>query len=346
MSFEISVHPDSASLPTQFRGLLEEQASPFLDHKWFRIFEAQVAPHIGEPRWMCLRDGPANYALLPMLERQTGNTRLLTSMSNYYSPYFDLLTEAHYKEPYKHFVEAFSEVLKTYDVIELSPLTPKVSNGFRAAFRHLGWHCHRYPLSVNWREKDISNFQKYWANRPGQLRQAVTRKTKKVDKVPHRWVITSDTPTDTQLADYHRVYYHSWKPREPYPCFIDDLVAEFSATSELTLGLLYIDERPVAAQIWMIRGEVAFIYKLAYDPAYQELSPGTLLSARLFEYAISSRGVTTIDYLTGNDGYKKQWTSERRRLFGLQIANPETFRGIRSAVRNRLSELRSCQHQN
>lgn len=341
MTGRAAVFDSIDSLAPASMDLLARQPSPFQDRDWFGIFETQVAPFIGEPRWLQLQDDDLGVMLLPMLARQSGKSKQLTAMSNYYSPYFDLL--AHQPKSianYQEFIRQFQGTLRAYDVVELSPLTTEVSEGFRQAFRQQGWHCHRYPMSVNWRESKIASFAEYWAHRPGQLREAVARRSKKLARQQCRWAINSGRPTEAQLADYHRVYYLSWKPNEPFPVFIDDLVHELGNRGELTLGLLYIDERPVAAQIWIFRGGTGYIYKLAYDPAYSELSPGTLLSAKLFEHAISDRGVDTIDYLTGDDNYKKQWTSEQRPLFGLQIANTRTFRGAAASMRNILSDLR------
>jgi hypothetical protein len=327
-------------LPGGSVDLLRQVNSPFLDLQWFSIFEGRVARHIGKPLWFQLRRDTGVIALLPMLERPVGKLRILAAMSNYYSPYFDLLAARVPSENlYSHFIEHLQSALNTYHLIDLSPLTEDVCLAFKDAFINQGWHCHQYTLSINWRERHIGDFGDYWKKRPRQLRDAVKRKGRKLSCKPHRWQIIQGEPNDEQLADYHHVYYRSWKPQEPYPIFIDELVRQLARRGEVTLGLLYIDDIPVAAQIWIFRGRTGYIYKLAYDPAYGHLSPGTLLSARLFEHAISERRVETIDYLTGDDQYKRQWTSESRPLFGLQAANLRTLRGASAGLRNRLSEL-------
>lgn len=54
-------------------------------------------------------------------------------------------------------------------------------------------------------------------------------------------------------------------------------------------------------------GKTASIYKLAYQDKFADLSVGSILTARLMQHVIDIDGVTHVDYLTGDDAYKRDW---------------------------------------
>ncbi|MBK8121802.1 MAG: GNAT family N-acetyltransferase [Sulfuritalea sp.] len=70
------------------------------------------------------------------------------------------------------------------------------------------------------------------------------------------------------------------------------------------------------------------IFKLAFDPACAAFSPGTLLTAHLMEHVIDHANVKEIDFLIGDDEYKKLWMSHRRERWGIVACNPQTVIGL------------------
>jgi len=91
----------------------------------------------------------------------------------------------------------------------------------------------------------------------------------------------------------------------------------------------------IAAQIWAVCHGVASNYKLAYDAAYGELSAGSLLSAMLLRQVLDE-GVREVDYLTGDDHYKRDWMSHRRGRWGLVAFDPGTVRCFAQVALNRM----------
>jgi CelD/BcsL family acetyltransferase involved in cellulose biosynthesis len=91
---------------------------------------------------------------------------------------------------------------------------------------------------------------------------------------------------------------------------------------------VWLRDQPIAAQFWMVTGQRAEIYKVAYDEAFKAYSPGTVLTARMLEQVIERDRVTEVDYLIGDDPYKKNWMSDRRERWGIVAYNLHNPAGL------------------
>lgn len=302
--------------------------NPFLNLDWFEVFSAHVAPRLGEQLWLSLlKDGKA-VAILPLLACAEGGLSVLKSMGNYYSPYFDVICQEEGGEQFlRELIAQAGRELRNYDIIRLSPLTSSAARRIRAAFSSQGYLTHSYHHTENWRLQKIAGFDHFWSSRPSQLRSTVERKGKKLKALEHKFEIYTHALSDDVVAEYGDIYLRSWKRDEPFPTFIPALLHQASRAGTLRLGMLYIDGRPVAAQIWFVASATAYIYKLAYDPRFAHLSVGSLLSQHLFRHAIDIDRVTSIDYLTGSDAYKADWMDSHRELTGLEMSSPFRIRG-------------------
>ncbi len=187
------------------------------------------------------------------------------------------------------------------------------------AFKQAGWIAIREEADVNHILRlNGRTFDDYWRTRPGQLRSTVKRKSKKnivsirIEKEfnPESW------------DDYERVYEKSWKTGEGNPEFLRELAKQEAEAGALRLGLAYIDGICVAAQFWTVENGEALIHKLAHDEAYLSASPGTLLSAGLFQHVIDVDHVNIIDFGTGDDKYKSDWMEEIRTRYRLDLFHP------------------------
>ena len=78
----------------------------------------------------------------------------------------------------------------------------------------------------------------------------------------------------------------------------------------------------IAAQFWTVEAGTAFIHKLAHTQASKPLSPGTTLSAALFEHVIDQDKVSLVDFGTGNDGYKQDWMELARLRYRIEAFRP------------------------
>jgi len=203
--------------------------------------------------------------------------------------------------------------------VTLWPLPDEDGSASRTAqaFRKAGWlvslsQCdENHVLSVNGR-----SFAEYWAARPGRLRTTLKRKARKVD-------IELVEHFDASLWQcYETIYANSWKPEEGEPALLRRFAEAEGAAGRIRLGVAYAQGEPVAAQFWTVENGVAYIHKLAHLESAKPISPGTTLSAALFERVIDHDKVALVDYGTGNDAYKADWMEQVRPRFRLDALDP------------------------
>ena len=187
----------------------------------------------------------------------------------------------------------------------------------QTAFRQAGWAVFReqcdenHVLPVNGR-----SFADYLAARPGPLRTTLKRKAGKVG-------VTIETRFNPESwAAYEAIYAQSWKPEEGSPAFLRRFAEAEGAAGRLRLGIARADGVPVAAQFWTVEGGTAFNHKLAHVETSKSLSPGTTLSAALFEHVIDVDRVSLVDFGTGTDGYKRDWMEAMRPRYRLEMLRP------------------------
>lgn len=112
---------------------------------------------------------------------------------------------------------------------------------------------------------------------------------------------------------------------------------------QLRLGLLWLEGEVVAAQVWIVTAGKAHIFKLAYQAGFERFSVGSVLTAALMQHVMDVDGVREVDYLTGDDSYKKDWMSHRRERVGLIAFDRSRLRGCMAWARHSAGKLyRRC----
>lgn len=316
----------------------------FVRQFWFDCFEKHINT-LGAPGRLPLTDEP-NSKVLPFIAgKGLLNSRKLLSMSNYYSPVFGLINHdtTETLSPNELTGEAL-DFLQQQDSINLFPLYELQADAWLDTFKQIGFSGQRYQHSVNWFHDDIQSIEQYWSLRPQRLINTLRRKRDLMKKQgDFKTIIFANGSRDELLKlliDYHHVYYHSWKQTEPYPAFIDSIAEYTHLLNELRLGVIYHQEKPIAAQLWFVLNETAFIFKLAHVEGYTKFSPGTVLTAAMLENVIEQDRVNRIDFLTGNDDYKQDWMSNKRTLFGIYSCNKRSTKGLYLNLLNQAGLMR------
>ncbi|MFT4025960.1 MAG: GNAT family N-acetyltransferase [Novosphingobium sp.] len=185
------------------------------------------------------------------------------------------------------------------------------------AFRAAGWFATMTPCDVNHVLRvNGRSYAEYLEGRPGQVRTTLKRKAKKVE------VRLFDTFDEAAWDAYEAIYAQSWKPEEGSPAFLRRFAREEGQAGRLRFALALAEGQPVAAQFWTVEAGTAFIHKLAHVEEAKPLSPGTTLSAALFERVIDRDKVSLVDFGTGNDGYKRDWMEEVRTRYRIELLRP------------------------
>ena len=226
---------------------------------------------------------------------------------------------------------AVVQQLSAASTVDLAPLSIADAEAAEQAFRGAGWLTRRYQCFGNWTlPADGLAFDAFMAARPSQLVNTWRRKAKKFspgNADARLQIVTAPEDVDAAMRAYDAIYAKSWKQPEPYPAFVGDWARLCAAQGWLRLGIAWSGSTPIAAQFWFTIERRAYIFKLAYDEAFSQLSAGTVLSAHLFKHSLDVDRVVEIDYLTGDDAYKRQWMTERRARVGVVACNPRTLRG-------------------
>ena len=102
-----------------------------------------------------------------------------------------------------------------------------------------------------------------------------------------------------------------------------------------------IEGAPIAAQFWFTIDRRAYIFKLAYDEAQAKWSAGTVLTAHMMQHALDVDRAIEIDYLTGDDPYKKSWMTHRRERIGLMACNLRSANGVAAAAKELAGRARA-----
>lgn len=315
--------------------------NPFACSAWTVNFIEQVCDV--DSGFVILETGDSAPALM-LLRSASGNPRRLSCVANYYCSLYSpvISSPPHREEAVRHLVNALTDARPCFDSVDFSPLDASECNPLGRAFRRRNWYAKRYFCFGNWYlPVSFDSFDAYMATRPSQLRNTLRRKSKKFEDAKGRLEVVVDPAMASAGIDaFDAVYGRSWKQPEPFPDFVPNWARTCAKNGWLRLGLAWLDGTPIAAQFWFTKDHRAFIFKLAYDEEYGALSAGTLLTAHLMKHAIEVDRVTEIDYLSGDDEYKKTWMSERRERVGLRACNLRSWGGLLSAAYESCGELR------
>lgn len=350
-SLQARVYSALEELPAAYMRLFEEagRQSFFLTLPWFRNFAKTALDEgcalriygIGPKDGLGPAAGMLVACSLPQLQNMT-SLRKLSALTNYYSCFF----APHLAAPGGRIRETLHELARTisaerprWDAVEIQPLDVN-SEGFSAlveGFKAAGFVVQTFFCFGNWYlAVNGRSFAQYVESLPSVLKNTLQRKQRKLEKSGRAniEIITGGEDLEAAIQAYTKVFRASWKRPEPYPDFIPGLIRMCSEMGVLRLGLVYVDGEAAAAQLWIVHGGVAFIYKLAYDERFGDLSVGTILTARLMQHVLNVDKVDEVDYLSGDDSYKKDWMSHRRERWGILAMNPRTTRGALAICRH------------
>lgn len=322
-------------------GLLDHAENPFATAAWTSHLLEQVA----RDDWQFWVAGTDEAALLLFAAPQASAQP--AALTNYYASLFSPFAgaaEAPDSGVSERMMRDLTDARPALATVNLAPISLADADACTAAFNAAGWITRRYACFGNWHLPcEGLSFDAYMAARPSQTLNTWARKAKKFkpEGSERLQLVTESDDLAAALRAYSQVYAKSWKQPEPYPDFVPGWAAICAQRGWLRLGIAWSGSTPIAAQFWFTINRRAYIFKLAYDQAYSQLSAGTVLSAFMFRHALDIDQVIEVDYLTGDDPYKQSWMTHRRERVGVIACNPRTWQGAARAA----YELIGAAHQ-
>lgn len=290
---------------------------------WFRALGNQTLKKGEEPFLAALRGSTGVAAAIPLVRRADGTIRGLTA------PYTTRFAPAALSD-----CDAFALGLGMRQLdaarldIDALHMTP-VNQAFLEGLEQSGLATARYRHFANWFE-DIACFEDYWARRPQRLRETVRRKARKAADAGARVeILHAPDELEAGTTLYGDIYGQSGKCSEPHAGFIAAMIRNLARLGHVHLGLLWLRQQPVAAQIWLVRGREATIFKLAHRTAYSAFSPGTVLTHRMLSQLVPDLGLKRVDFGRGNDAYKRDWLRFHAYRRGIIACSPSSLKGLR-----------------
>lgn len=321
---EFACYADWSQLPASADTLFREaeKQSIFFSRAWFRNLLENGLEDDQSMLLACVVENGRVDAILPLM--QAGDESWQSLGHLYTSLYTVLLAENNRRDILACLVQGLSQLPALS--LRLKPFAENDENLelLQQALAASGYTCHRKFRFFNWIHRcHGQTFDDYMATRPTRVRNTISRKRRKLEREHgYRIRLYLDEELQQGLADYNAVYLSSWKAKELFSGFIDSLARRMAAEGWLRLAVLYIEDKPAAAQFWFVAHGKASIFKLVYDEAWKQYSPGSILTSYLMERVIDTDKVEEIDFLTGNDAYKQEWMTERRVRWGLYCGKP------------------------
>lgn len=316
-------------------------ASFFGSLAWFALLaRTAMVPH-AEARYLVLwKNDGSEPMCMPFQRKLAGVMRRTEALSNFYSCLFEPVARtAATRELATEFSRYLQRMQPGTDVVDLRPLDAQTLffREMRQALADNSFWTDTYFCFGNWYlELAGQDFAAYFLTRPSQLRNTWRRARKKLEQRSLNIEIVTDNSDrlDAAITNYVAIYNSSWKHPEPFPDFIPGMCRMAADRGWLRLGVLSLEGKAVAAQIWFVKDGIASIFKLAYIEEYAKQSVGTVLTAELMRHTIDEDKVGVIDYLSGDDAYKKDWMSHRRERLGIIAFNKRRPLGVLAAARH------------
>lgn len=264
---------------------------------------------------------------------RTRGGRELRSCTNLYTCEFDLLGGSENALAVRTFARDIVSSIRPLEYLRFEGMDPwaphfaALLDGVRSAGflvkPYLGWVT-RFEQTCG------ADFDQYFSRRPSILRNTWRRKQAKSKGASCKFHTSYEHQQDENdfIPVYESVRERSWKGAEPFTAFVPELIRLAARIGALRFGTLEIDGVPAAAQFWIVWSGKATIFKLVHAEQFSAFSPGTLLTMHMMQRALEIDRPVEINFGRGDDAYKKMWLSERRERWGIEAANPRSWRGL------------------
>jgi CelD/BcsL family acetyltransferase involved in cellulose biosynthesis len=94
--------------------------------------------------------------------------------------------------------------------------------------------------------------------------------------------------------------------------FTRRLIGDLAEHRNASIALLRVDGKPIAAQVLLYSGSMAYTWKTAFDAEFAKYSPGALLVDKVTDELFDTQAITAIESCSLESGFMAQlWTGRR-----------------------------------
>lgn len=344
----VQSYPDIDTLPSAALTLFEQAETlyPEFAAGWFANLQKTVFGDDPGVRYYVAKRAGQPVAILPVRLARQGIARQVKALGNYYtSLYSPVLAPAATELDLAALLQAANRDHGGAHEMRFAPMDPAACTyaATLTALRTIGWVPFRFFCFGNWHLTEPGNWASYLKGRSSSLRSNIKRALKKFHAEGGQLIVSTGTEDlERHIGDFVNIYSNSWKRPEPYPDFIPGLLRWLANNGQLRLGIASLQGKPIAAQLWIVSHRKAHIFKVAYDEAFQDFSPGTLVTSALMEHVTELDAVNKVDFLIGEDDYKQKWMNKRSERWGIIAYNAGTGIGLNLLAREIIGRFRKA----
>ena len=178
-----------------------------------------------------------------------------------------------------------------------------------------------HTLKLSQRERPFAT-REFGLKRSGSTRKKLRQDWNRICALGTVEILNDRSEAAAQAAfeTYLAMEAASWKGArgtallcdENHATFARCLIAALAAEGNASVALLSVNGRPVAAQVLLYCGSMAYTWKTAFDAEFASYSPGTLLVDKVSERLFASEGIDAIESCSPEGGFLSQLWDGRR----------------------------------
>ena len=307
---------------------------PYLTFEWYKMWLEHFIGNCGSSILMFYRDDNLQM-IVPMIVEKIAykgtKIRIQKLVGNVYSPIKSLIINSKTADDLSvamdSLIRYFSIVDNEWDILDFDalPVEEPWVEAFYNAIQTSAFRSRTYDCFCNWYTEGINGSSKdYIEKRSKNFRSNVKKNFNKLRQSGEVFfrMVKGEDDSPGYLNLYNEVYSRSWKKEERVGrTFFPDMVKYAERNGWLRIGLLFVNDRPIGAGFAIVCDGRAYFEKISYDETYKALGAGSRCLYEMIKYVIDEDSVSTIDFLRGDDEYKKHWVDKYRTRKGIMIYN-------------------------
>ena len=310
---------ESISGRLEASGAAQNWSAPFMLPGWMRAWQEVFAPRAS--LWIRSFRLDAGVVGIAPLRVEAGTARLIGDAD--VCDHLDLVCAAGCRE---EFCSALLDHLKAGGIerLELNPLRPDslVMEALVPAARARGWAVSISQENVLFEMSLPGSWEDYLERLSGKQRHEVRRKLRRLEHSVAAGFRLVEEPAAIRAAvnDFLLLFRQN---RQDKAVFMDDRMESYfrllaEQVSETRIGFLDVDGMPASAVWCCDHGGTRYLYNSGYDAHLSHLSVGILCKLLSIRDAIA-RGLSTYDFLKGDEVYKRQLGGQPVPIYNCRI---------------------------